>query len=195
MGAWHEKPLGEKFEPDQGMMNAVKGMLVGAVEAPGDGHAWAVESDWIDENIPNAQTRTILMLEAGIVWVHDWSNGDVTLGLTEDALAWLVANMGFPADSVDDDEVSAEWIEKIITPTFQRRTSPSIRRATSIVKKTSYSISDAREAHDEIITLVQNGSMTEREGATYKAHVTRRLSRTTSDEGVQAAMTRRRSSP
>lgn len=171
-----------KFDPNlnvsESVANAIKGFMVGTVEAPNDDDRWAVESGWAWANIPNPELQITTLLDAGWIWEKEWDSGAVDFGLTEEAVAWASDNLGLPREHEDQ----MNWIETHVEQEFKRQTRRSrrtpetseVKTVSKVVKQTAYTPAEALKAIEEIDELLRSYAFSPRTAAAYKSHVTRR---------------------
>lgn len=159
--------------------NALRGMLVGAQEAPGTGGAWSVNGDWIVKNMPSVDDLQDVH-EAGFVEEHESADGYFSYRLTAHALHWAERHLGLREDLSDD--AFETWITEVLTPAFKRRGKRSassngvvrVKTCTAIVQLAQYSLPEALAAKAEIDQEVEAGRMSVRSAAAFKAHISRR---------------------
>ncbi|KQT82400.1 hypothetical protein [Methylobacterium sp. Leaf466] len=175
------------FEVVEPYLNTIKGMIVGAYEAPycdyHTGDYYSVEWRWIARNVPDADYNLNTLLAAGYIWEASVGESDdvVMIGLTHGALTWVAQHLGMPQDlvEIEDPEKLQAWAETAIEPTFVRGGTVNrrlgIKTVSEIVRRKVYTREEAIEADREIAALVEGGAITPQSAAAYRSHITRRL--------------------
>lgn len=176
------------FVPNEKQINAIKGMIIGAIESPfldGCSVYGEVQLDWawVSANIPAANPRMNELIEAGFIWQREWAEGDYTFGFKPEAYGWIAKHFEFPAfnDVFDVESDKAHLWASILRETFIAKT-PKLARGsrmtaktkTEWVKQISYTRDEAFEAIMAAHKAVQTGKLAPESLGAIKAHITRR---------------------
>ncbi len=118
MALFAEREFDPKFKLTPSVKNILIGMVVGAIEAPGDGGPWSVQDLWVQEHVPGTFRPIRALLDHGYLWAQQWSGGPTTIGLTDSALEWMRKTYGLPPG--EDQFAVADWIITTLKPQFKR---------------------------------------------------------------------------
>lgn len=160
---YHEASFVPSFPVEDRHRRVLIGLVVGAVEKP-DVNQWSVEDTWIDTHLSDDYETIRALFENGWVWGRQWPNGTASVGLTDQALAWVRDAYGMPRG--DASEV-ADWVALVLEPQFR----PESSEATPIVLELVYSPTEARDAHAMLDRVTARGNASAEAIDAYRAHV------------------------
>ena len=183
------RKIDPNFVPNAKQINAIKGMIIGAIEDPfldGCSVYGDVQLDWhwISANIPAANPRMNELIEADFIWQREWAEGDYTFGFNPEAYDWIATNFAFPSfnDVFDVESDKAHLWASILRETFVPKKPKQVRgcwnasakTTTKWVKQISYTPDEAFTAMMEAYEAVGTGKLPPHSLPAIKAHITRR---------------------